>query len=79
MCWHAWASAAAAADKLVTWFTGWEWPWKAVGHGSHMAEFGTDVVGELRGQKRGCDEGVAQPAQLLLSDFVVPQIRSLLS
>ena len=32
MCCHAWASAAAAADELVTWFTGWEWPWKAVGH-----------------------------------------------
>ena len=35
--------------------------------------------GELRGRKRGRDEGVAQPAQLLLSDFVVPQISSLLS
>ena len=46
MCWHAWASAAAAADKLVTWFTGWEWPWQAVGHGSRMAQFGTDVMGK---------------------------------
>ena len=43
ICWHAWASAAAAADKLVPWFTGWEGPWKAVGHGSGMAQFGTDV------------------------------------
>ena len=32
MCWHAWASAAAAADKLVSFFTGWERPWQAVGH-----------------------------------------------
>ena len=39
-----WASCELSADKLVTWFTGWEWPWKAVGHGSHMAQFGTDVV-----------------------------------
>ena len=46
MCWHVWASAAAAADKLVTWFTGWEWPWQAVGHGSRMAQFGTDVMGK---------------------------------
>ena len=36
--------AVAAAGKLVTWFTGWQWPWKAVGHGSQMAQFGTDVV-----------------------------------
>ena len=42
ICWHAWASAAAAADKLVPWFTGWEGPWQAVGHGSRMARFGTD-------------------------------------